>query len=207
MSGSTVIPIDEVVFFDICTHNPSTQAVSDADSTPTFAVYEEATDTDIGVGGNLTKRTSLTGDYRGSFTASLANGFEVGKFYSVIATATVNSITAKCLALHFRCVPAETTVGIPDVIAAIKAKTDNLPADPADASDIATATDAIFNRIGAPVGASISADIAAVQSDTNDIQTRIPAALDSDGSIKASVKRVGTTTLTAAGTGGQGYGA
>ena len=35
----------------------------------------------------------------------------------------------------------------------------------------------IFGRIGAPAGASVSADIAAVQSDTNDIQTRLPAAL------------------------------
>lgn len=43
-------------------------------------------------------------------------------------------------------------------VAAIKAKTDNLPADPADASDLA-------------------ALIAAVQADTNDIQTRLPAAL------------------------------
>lgn len=34
-----------------------------------------------------------------------------------------------------------------------------------------------FARLGAPIGASISADIAGVQSDTNDIQTRIPAAL------------------------------
>lgn len=35
----------------------------------------------------------------------------------------------------------------------------------------------IYARIGAPVGASISADIAAVQADTDNIQTRIPAAL------------------------------
>lgn len=34
-----------------------------------------------------------------------------------------------------------------------------------------------FARLGAPVGASISADVAGVQSDTNDIQTRLPAAL------------------------------
>lgn len=43
-------------------------------------------------------------------------------------------------------------------VAAIKAKTDALPADPADASDVA-------------------ALISAVQADTNDIQTRLPAAL------------------------------
>lgn len=34
-----------------------------------------------------------------------------------------------------------------------------------------------FTRLGAPAGASIAADIAAVQSDTNDIQARLPAAL------------------------------
>lgn len=50
-------------------------------------------------------------------------------------------------------------------IAAIKAKTDNLPSDPADASDIAASH------------ASITSAIAGVQSDTDNIQTRLPAAL------------------------------
>ena len=43
-----------------------------------------------------------------------------------------------------------------------------------------------YARIGAPVGASISADIAAVQADTDNIQTRIPAALVS-GRMDSSV--------------------
>ena len=43
-----------------------------------------------------------------------------------------------------------------------------------------------FARLGAPAGASISADVAGVQSDTNDIQTRIPAALVG-GRIDANV--------------------
>ena len=47
-------------------------------------------------------------------------------------------------------------------LAAIKVKTDNLPSDPADESLIIAATDAIYNRIGAPVGLSISADIAGI---------------------------------------------
>lgn len=34
-----------------------------------------------------------------------------------------------------------------------------------------------FARLGAPAGSSVSADIAGVQSDTNDIQSRLPAAL------------------------------
>lgn len=111
----TEIPLDEVVYFDVTTHHPTTQAVTDADSTPTFAVYEEATDTDVGVGGNLTKRTSLTGNYRGSFTASAANGFEVGKFYSVIASATVNSIAAKRVVTMFRLKAAESSAGVAKV--------------------------------------------------------------------------------------------
>lgn len=105
------IPLDEVIHFDVITSNPTTGAAADADSTPTFAVYEEATDTDIGVGGNLTKRTSLTGNYRGTFTLSAANGFEVGKWYSVIASATVSTVAGKAVARNFRVIAAEATAG------------------------------------------------------------------------------------------------
>lgn len=53
-----------------------------------------------------------------------------------------------------------------------------------------------FARLGAPAGASVSADIAGVQSDTNDIQTRLPAALVS-GRIDASVGAMAADTITA----------
>lgn len=109
----TNIPIDEVVHFDAITSD-NTGAATDADSTPTWAVFEEDTDTSI-VDDDFTKRTSLTGNYRGSFTVSAANGFEVGKYYSVIGTATVNSTTGKCVCAMFRCVPAENVVGVPQV--------------------------------------------------------------------------------------------
>lgn len=58
-----------------------------------------------------------------------------------------------------------------------------------------------FARIGAPVGASISADIAGVQSDTDNIQTRIPAALTANGNMKSSVLEFLTTALTEGATG------
>lgn len=61
--------------------------------------------------------------------------------------------------------------------------------------EVNTAAD-VYSRIGAPVGASISADVAAVQSDTNDIQTRLPAALVS-GRIDASVGAMAANTLNA----------
>jgi len=46
-----------------------------------------------------------------------------------------------------------------------------------------------FARLGAPAGLSVSADVAAIQADTNDIQTRIPAAL-SGGLMSCDVTAV-----------------
>jgi hypothetical protein len=54
-----------------------------------------------------------------------------------------------------------------------------------------------FTRLGAPAGASVSADVAAIQADTDNLQTRIPAALVS-GRIDASVGAMATDVLTAA---------
>lgn len=53
-----------------------------------------------------------------------------------------------------------------------------------------------FARIGAPVGASISADIAGVQADTDNIQTRLPTSLVS-GRIDASVGAMAADVVTA----------
>jgi len=54
-----------------------------------------------------------------------------------------------------------------------------------------------FARLGAPGGASVSADVAAVQADTDNLQTRIPAALVS-GRIDASVGAMAADVMTAA---------
>lgn len=52
-----------------------------------------------------------------------------------------------------------------------------------------------FARLGAPAGASVSADIAAVQADTDNIQTRLPAALVS-GRMDVSVGAMATDVIT-----------
>lgn len=54
-----------------------------------------------------------------------------------------------------------------------------------------------YPRLGAPAGASVSADIAGIQADTDNIQTRIPAALTANGNIKADTLRVNGTAQTA----------
>lgn len=56
-----------------------------------------------------------------------------------------------------------------------------------------------YTRLGAPAGASVSADIAGVQSDTDNIQTRLPAALVS-GRMDASVGAMAANVITAAAT-------
>lgn len=64
-------------------------------------------------------------------------------------------------------------------------------------ANLTAADDAVMTRIGAPVGASISADVAAVQADTDNLQTRIPASLVS-GRIDASVGAMASNVMTAA---------
>lgn len=290
-----MIPIDEVVYFDAVTSTPSTSAAVDADSAPTFEVMEEDTDTAI-VSGTMTKRTSKTGNYRGSITCSTANGFEAGKWYSVVATGIVGGVTGKAVVKNFRVAPAEAVAGVPKVdlwyglgtlftegaagrlVAGIvkffninspQATMDHgilvdtvttLTNAPADSSGITTllgkftgitllaqwlgliagkqtgnttartelratgagsgtfdeTTDSMeavrdnmgtaqtgdnFARLGAPAGASVSADVAAVklqtgaiEADTQDIQSRLPAALTGAGNIKADAQVVSDKT-------------
>lgn len=98
-------------------------------------------------------------------------------------------------------------------VAAIKAKTDNLPSDPADESSIQATLATIAAFIDTEVAAikaktdnlpsdpadesSIQAAIAGVQSDTNDIQTRLPAALVG-GRMDASIGAVAAGVIAAA---------
>jgi hypothetical protein len=114
MAGLSV-PLDEVVHFDADTSSTTTGGESNADSTPVFRVYEEDNDTAILGPTNMTLRTGLTGGYRGTFTASAANGFEVGKWYIVKAFGTVGAVNGKVTALIFRLTPAESSAGVPKV--------------------------------------------------------------------------------------------
>lgn len=83
-------------------------------------------------------------------------------------------------------------------LALVKAKTDNLPPDPADASDILGATNAIMARLGAPAGASHAADVAAVKTDsasiklkTDDMRFTVPLMLDANIQYVNNVEVIG----------------
>jgi hypothetical protein len=88
--------LGETVYLDFITSAPSSGAAADADGTPTVEVFENATSTPI-LSPTATKRTSKTGDYVVTVACTTENGFEVGKSYNVIASATVGGVPAKCV--------------------------------------------------------------------------------------------------------------
>lgn len=73
----------------------------------------------------------------------------------------------------------------------------DLPTNAELATALGTSDDAVLAVLGTPAGASLAADVAAVQADTNDIQGRLPAALIS-GRIDATVGAMQANVMTAA---------
>jgi hypothetical protein len=112
-----------------------------------------------------------TGLYKVQIDATAGNGFEAGKRYSVYVAATVGGIAGR------------DGIGEFEVLA----------------TDLNTALDTNIGSRLATAGytAPDNATIAIIQADTNDIQTRIPAALVS-GRMDASVGAMQTDVLTAA---------
>ena len=102
--------LNDSVHLDFTTHNPTTGAVSDADSIPTVEVLEDDNDTAI-VTPTATKRTEKTGNYRLTFDVTLANGFEINRWYNVVVSATVNGVSAKSVIASFRVESDKKIVG------------------------------------------------------------------------------------------------
>jgi hypothetical protein len=86
--------IDDLLTFPANTHSASTGAAADADSVPSYLVYEDETGTAI-LSGSMAKLddANTTGLYSEQIPLSAANGFEVGKTYTVYITATVGGVT------------------------------------------------------------------------------------------------------------------
>lgn len=86
--------IDDLLTFTVTTHTFATGALTDADGNPAYRVYEDETGTAI-LTGTMAKLddTNTTGHYSEQITLSAANGFEVGKSYSIYITAAVSSVT------------------------------------------------------------------------------------------------------------------
>jgi len=101
--------IDDVLTFYCNTHDPLTGGANDADSVPTYRVYEEETGTPLLTGSMAKLDDSNTdGFYSEQITLSAANGFEENKNYCIRKSATVNGVTGVSLEC-FRVIPASLT--------------------------------------------------------------------------------------------------
>jgi hypothetical protein len=86
--------IDAAMTFCCNTHDPTTGAATDADSAPSYRVYEDETSTPILTGTMaLLDGSNTVGFYSEQITLSAANGFEVGKSYSLYVAAAVGGVT------------------------------------------------------------------------------------------------------------------
>lgn len=249
MNTFDCVPLGQTITIDFVTHG-TTGAVSDADSTPTSEVFEETNDTGI-LTPTVTKRTSKTGNYRLQVVCTAANGFEIGKSYSVVASATVGGIAGKAVVASFM-------IGAPFYYGAVVADAGNtttqFKANRTDAEagtfsrhscvfvtgtlagqcckvyNFNPATDFFSVRDGysvAPTAGDVfvllplaigmdSLDSSTIQdlvvtygenslanevtimADTDDIQSRLPAALDGSGFMKSQVKGMDANTIDAA---------
>ena len=94
------ILLDQSVHFSITTHHPVSGFAFNADISPVFYVFEENSDTHI-VTGSLTQRTGFLGVYRGTFNTTLANGFDVNKWYNVVVSGIVQGVQSFHAPMNF----------------------------------------------------------------------------------------------------------
>ena len=90
------VTIGDNLTFSVCTHDPDTGVLTDADAVPTYRVYEDETATgDWPITGSMAKLEddNTTGFYTETLECTSANGYEAGKTYTIYITAAVGSDT------------------------------------------------------------------------------------------------------------------
>lgn len=97
------ISLGQTVTLDFVTTSPTTGAAASASAT-TVNVFEDVTDTPV-VTPTATERSGHTGVYRVQIVCTTANGFEVGKSYNVVVTATVGGVSGKATIASFLLAP------------------------------------------------------------------------------------------------------
>lgn len=189
--------IDDNLTFVCNTHAAATGAATDADSVPSYRVYEDETGTAI-LTGSMAKLDddNTTGFYSEQVALSAANGFEKGKCYHVYISATVSSVTGTLS--HAFQIEAEVdanrvnwaNVDNPTTTVGLSGTTIKT------ATDVETDTADIQSKIGSPAGASVSADIADIEGKVDDLESRLgtPSDLGSGATIAANLVDIESQT-------------
>jgi hypothetical protein len=90
MGCPSEVEIGDNLVFGICTHDPDTGVLTDADAVPDWWLYEEENNVEI-LSGVMAKFNGKTGHYLELVACIASNGFENGKNYSLFINATVDS--------------------------------------------------------------------------------------------------------------------
>lgn len=139
------------------------------------AVWEEAIADHSGTAGSTAEALNAAGAAGDPWITALPGGYSAGQAGFILGTNLNATISSRA---------SQTAV-------------DDLPTNAELATALGSSDDAVLAVLGTPAGASLAADVAAVQSDTNDIQSRLPASLVS-GRIDASVGAMAANVMTAA---------
>ena len=88
------VEIGQTLVFSVCTHDPDTGVLTDADAAPTYRVYEADNGTPLLTGdmGKLDD-ANTTGFYVEAIACTIANGFEENGSYTIYIQATVDADT------------------------------------------------------------------------------------------------------------------
>jgi len=94
MGCQTEVYINDYFTFSVCTHDPDTGVLTDADAVPNYLIYEDETAVAI-LTGNMAALdpVNTTGFYTERIQATAAAGFEAGRSYTVYIEATVDGDT------------------------------------------------------------------------------------------------------------------
>lgn len=164
---------------EFTTANPSTGAAQNADSLPVATANRNGTDDAAFV---LTVTNLDTGRYK--ITGTVPNTYAKGDVVNVTVAATVNSVAGKACVDTF-VLDSKRVGDLNDVAATAIVSGGAITTGGGKVSEVALVdtlttyagntpqTGDAFARLGAPAGASVSADVAAVKSDTGTILTDV----------------------------------
>lgn len=167
MGCPTLVELDQSFTFSITTHDPDTGVLTDADSLPFYQIFEENVATPI-LSGVMPKLSDVntTGCYIVKVAATGANGFVVGKTYTIYIEATVMGSTGG-ITYNTQCV-SDPVIALLDLVDGIEPGM--------------TPRETLRILLAAAAGILNGAATATVHiRDTNDTKDRITAVVDEHG--------------------------
>ena len=176
-SYGTTWQIDDYLTFAVATHNPETAASADADSVPTYRLYEDETGTPI-LTGSMAKLddAGTTGFYTERIQLTAANGFEASKSYHIVISAVVDANTAAVV--HNFSLLALASAD--DVWAASTRTLTALDEDDTSLDLNATAIGSVVGVVGSLAG-PVEVNVVSIREEIDDNSTQLAAILTDTG--------------------------